>query len=99
MAKGIIYCMTTIVPGLVKIGKTGTENFEQRMYNLERNGYVNGVGLKRRFAIEVEDYDEELTNYGKEYAEKLNKKYKKELFFYIYRKRVWNEGENQFLGY
>ena len=58
MAKGIIYCMTTIVPGLVKIGKTGTENFEQRMYNLERNGYVNVVGLKRRFAIEVEDYDE-----------------------------------------
>ena len=58
MAKGIIYCMTTIVPGLVKIGKTGSENFEQRMYNLERNGYVNVVGLKRRFAIEVEDYDE-----------------------------------------
>ncbi|MBR3153042.1 MAG: DUF4357 domain-containing protein [Clostridia bacterium] len=61
MAKGIIYCMTTIVPGLVKIGKTGTENFEQRMYNLERNGYVNVVGLKRRFAIEVEDYDEKET--------------------------------------
>lgn len=58
MARGIIYCMTTIVPGLVKIGKTGSENFEQRMYNLERNGYVNVVGLKRRFAIEVEDYDE-----------------------------------------
>ena len=58
MSKGIIYCMTTIVPGLVKIGKTGSENFEQRMYSLERNGYVNVVGLKREFAIEVEDYDE-----------------------------------------
>ena len=58
MAKGIIYCMTTIVPGLVKIGKTGKDNFENRMYNLERNGYVNVVGLKRRFAIEVDDYDE-----------------------------------------
>lgn len=58
MAKGIIYCMTTIVPGLIKIGKTGTNNFEQRMYNLESNGYRNIVGLKRRFAIEVEDYDE-----------------------------------------
>ena len=50
--------MTTIVPGLIKIGKTGSENFESRMYNLERNGYSNVVGLKRRFAIEVEDYDE-----------------------------------------
>ena len=57
MSKGIIYCMTTIVPGLVKIGKTGSDNFEQRMYNLERNGYANVAGLKRRFAIEVEDYD------------------------------------------
>lgn len=58
MSRGIIYCMTTIVPGLVKIGKTGTDNFEQRMYNLERNGYANVAGLKRRFAIEVEDYAE-----------------------------------------
>lgn len=58
MAKGIIYLMETIVPGLVKIGKTGSNNFEQRMYNLEHNGYANVVGLKRRYAIEVEGYDE-----------------------------------------
>ena len=58
MAKGIIYCMTTIVPGLIKIGKTGSSNFDQRMYTLEHNGYSNVVGLKRNFAIEVEDYDE-----------------------------------------
>ena len=57
MAKGIIYVMTTVVPGLIKIGKTGTENYESRMYQLERNGYFNVVGLKRKFAIEVEDYD------------------------------------------
>ena len=41
--------MTTIVPGLVKIGKTGSENFEQRIYNLERNGYVNVVVLLGTF--------------------------------------------------
>lgn len=58
MAKGIIYCMTTVVPGLVKIGKTRCDNFEQRMYSLEKNGYLNVTGLKRKFAIEVEDYDE-----------------------------------------
>ncbi len=50
--------MTTVVPGLIKIGKTTEENFESRMYNLEHNGYSNVVGLKRHFAIEVEDYDE-----------------------------------------
>ena len=58
MSKGIIYVMETVVPGLIKIGKAGTDNFESRMYTLERNGYSNVVGLKRRFAIEVNDYDE-----------------------------------------
>lgn len=58
MARGIIYIMTTVVPGLIKIGKTGIENFESRMYQLERHGYSNVVGLQRRFAIAVDDYNE-----------------------------------------
>ena len=58
MAKGIIYIMKSVVPGLVKIGKTGSSNFEQRMYNLEHDGYRNVTGLKRIFAIEVENYDD-----------------------------------------
>lgn len=56
--RGIIYVMSTVVPGLIKIGKTGIENFESRMYILERNGYSNVVGLKRKFAIELDSYDE-----------------------------------------
>ena len=31
MAKGIIYLMTTVVSGLIKIGKTGNEQFENMM--------------------------------------------------------------------
>lgn len=58
MAKGIIYLMTTAVPGLVKIGKTATQNYSQRMYNLESNGYRNVASLKRAFAIEVDGFDE-----------------------------------------
>lgn len=58
MARGIIYVMKTVVPGLVKIGKTGTTNFDARMYQLEHHGYNNVTGLKRVFAIEVDDYDE-----------------------------------------
>lgn len=61
MAKGIIYIMTTVVPGLIKIGKTGSSNFDQRMYNLEHNGYCNVTGLKRSFAIEVDDYEDKET--------------------------------------
>lgn len=58
MPKGIIYIMSTAVPGLVKIGKTRSDCFEQRMYDLEHNGYRNVTALKREFAIEVEDYDD-----------------------------------------
>lgn len=57
MAKGIIYLMNTCVDGLVKIGKTGIDNFEQRMTQLENNGYRRIAVLTREFAIEVEDYD------------------------------------------
>ena len=54
--KGIIYIMTTAVSGLIKIGKTGTNNYQERMRNLEANGYYNVAGLKRFFAMELEDY-------------------------------------------
>lgn len=50
--------MTTAVSGLIKIGQTGTNNYQERMRNLEANGYYNVAGLKRFFAIELEDYAE-----------------------------------------
>ncbi len=56
--KGIVYVMTTAVSGLIKIGKTGTKNFQERMRNLEANGYYNVVGLKRFLAIELKDYED-----------------------------------------
>jgi hypothetical protein len=58
MAKGIIYLMSTAVSGMVKIGKTGTNNYQERMRFLEANGYYNVAGLKRYFAIELDDYDD-----------------------------------------
>ncbi|WP_316118056.1 GIY-YIG nuclease family protein [Peptostreptococcus anaerobius] len=58
MSKGIIYLMTTVVSGLIKIGKTGNDQFENRMRFLESNGYANITGLKREFAIEVDGYDD-----------------------------------------
>ena len=54
--KGIIYIMTTAVSGLIKIGQTGNANFQERMRFLEANGYYNVSGLRRFFAIELEDY-------------------------------------------
>ena len=31
MSKGIIYIMTSVLPGLIKIGKTGSDSFETRI--------------------------------------------------------------------
>ena len=53
--------MTTAVSGLIKIGKTGTDQYQTRMRILEGNGYRNVVGLKRYFAIELEDYSDKET--------------------------------------
>ena len=47
-----------MVSGLIKIGKAGTKNYKERMRFLEANGYHNVTGLKRFFAIELEDYDD-----------------------------------------
>lgn len=58
MPRGIIYITTTSVTGLIKIGKTRTDQFESRMRNLETNGYWNVSGLKRHYAVEVDDYDD-----------------------------------------
>ncbi len=58
MTKGIIYLMTTAVDGLIKIGKTETKNFKERMRHLEKNGYYNVVGLKCYFAMELENYSD-----------------------------------------
>lgn len=58
MAEGVIYLMSTFTKGLIKIGKTQTSQFESRMTYLENNGYANITGLKRRYAIKIENYDE-----------------------------------------
>lgn len=56
--KGVIYIMDCIsLPGIVKIGKTDTSQFDERMRKLETDGYRHEV-LRRAYAIEVPDYDE-----------------------------------------
>ena len=54
--QGIIYIMTTTVTGLIKIGKTRSDQYDERMRFLENNGYGNITGLKRFFAISVDQY-------------------------------------------
>ncbi len=69
------------------------------LVNKTDNLYFTLLGDVKAADEKVTDYDEELTKYGKEYAEKLNAKYKKDIFYFIYRKRIWNKKEDCYLGY
>ncbi len=69
------------------------------LINKSDNLYFTLLGDVKSSDKQVEDYDSDLAEYGSEYAESLNKKYNKDLFYFIYRKRVWNEKEGCFLGY
>lgn len=69
------------------------------LVNKSDNLYFSLLGDVKASNTQVTDYDEEISTYGKEYAEKLNEKYKKDIFYFIYRKRIWNPKENSYLGY
>ena len=43
--------------------------------------------------------DEEISEYGIKKASELNKKYKKQLFYFVYRQRVYNTSEDSYIGY
>ncbi len=38
MSTGVLYVMSTVVSGLIKIGKTTADRFDGRMYELEHTG-------------------------------------------------------------
>lgn len=44
-------------------------------------------------------YDKEIIDYGLSYVKELNKKYKKDIFHFVYRKRVFSSDEDAYLGY
>ena len=56
MEEGIIYIMTTVMPDIIKIGRTQEKQYKERMRKLETDGYSQMNGLKRYFAIKVSDY-------------------------------------------
>ena len=67
--------------------------------NKSDNLYFTLLGDVKASDTKELDIDEELSKFGEEYATKLNEKYKKDIFYFIYRKRIWNKGENCYLGY
>ncbi len=92
-----------VIPTIVSNTKKIKEMFDTLesfyLVNKTDNLYFTLLGDVKASDKKEEDYDEEIMKYGVEYAEKLNEKYKKDLFYFIYRKRIWNPKENSYLGY
>ncbi len=69
------------------------------LMNKSDNLYFTLLGDVKASDKEIEEYDKEISEYGEKISTELNKKYGKDLFYFIYRKRKWNDKENSYLGY
>ena len=69
------------------------------MNNKTDNLYFTLLGDVKSSKNEIEDYDKTISKYGTNYAKELNKKYGKDLFYFMYRKRKYNPSEEEYLGY
>ncbi len=92
-----------VIPTIINSTEKIKEVFDKLetfyIFNKSNNLYFTLLGDVSSSDKEVMPYDKELIKFGKDYVAQLNKKYKKDLFYFIYRKRIWNEKENSFLGY
>lgn len=66
--------------------------------NKLNNIYFALLGDCSEEAVEETEFDEEVMKTGIEEVEKLNQKYGNK-FFFLYRKRTWNECENAYIGW
>ena len=91
-----------VIPTIVK----SKEKVQELMRKLEvyylanksKNIYFTLLGDCSQSDKRNEEYDKEVIAEGKEQVKKLNEKYG-EIFNFIYRKRVYNESEEAFLGW
>ena len=95
-----------VIPTII----TKKEKIDEMMKKLEvyyianksENLYFALLGDVSASSKEEEDFDEEISNYGLEHAKKLNEKYPSTefpKFHFLYRKRIWNEKEECYLGW
>ncbi len=89
----------TIINDTKKIKKMFDKLETYFLVNKTNNLYFTLLGDIKASDKEVMLIDKEISKYGAKYASDLNTKYKKEIFHFIYRKRIYNEKENCYLGY
>ena len=94
-----------IVPTILKSKENVKELLEKLevyyLANKSDNIYFTLLGDCTTSSKEIEEYDKEIIEIGREIIEGLNKKYpsNQDIFNFVYRKRLWNSKENSFLGW
>ena len=92
-----------VIPTIVSDKKKIKEMFEALetfyLINKSDNLYFTLLGDVKASNEKIMPFDEEISEYGEMVASMLNKKYKKDIFYFIYRKRIWDSKENAYLGY
>ena len=96
------YSTMVVIPTILK----NKEKVRELMKKLEvyyianksENLYFTLLGDCTSGDKEVEDFDEEIMNEGIKLTNELNQKYNK-IFNFIYRKRIWNEHEDCYMGW
>ena len=92
----------TIVDSIDKVKELVKKLEVAYVSNKSRNLYFTLLGDCTQSKNEEEKIDREIIKIGKEEVEKLNCKYSNEefpIFNFIYRKRIWNEKEDCYLGW
>ena len=97
-------CSTmVVVPTIIKDTKKIKSMFSvlEKYYlsNKTSNLYFTLLADCCEYSKKEYELDSEIGNFGVEYANYLNKKYGKELFFFAYRNRFFSESEGKYLGY
>lgn len=92
-----------VIPTIVDSKEKVEEMFRKLevyfLANKSDNLYFTLLGDCKPSKIERRTQDKEIAITGIKLVNELNKKYNKEIFNFLYRKRKWNEGENEYLGW
>ena len=100
------YATFVVIPTILKSGKQVKELMKKLevfyIANKSENLYFALLGDCSSGKNEVEEFDNEVIEAGISEVKRLNEKYKDitfNKFSFIYRKRIWNDKENCFLGW
>lgn len=97
------YSTMVVIPTIVKDTKKIDNMFRclEKYYlsNKTANLYFTLLGDCMEYNSADYDLDPIIASHGVKKAAELNKKYGKDLFFYMYRRRAFNPAEGKYLGY